>query len=174
MARNFGALFSNGEIIIFIDDDGIPEEGLIQAHLKIHKERAIHIARGVYRPKTKNGPKPWHYELGTEARPAVCLLEGNTSFRPEAFFKVGGWNDRLLVYHEGLELSYRYFRAGYEQEKLIYFPDAVLRHDYVKPPAGQNRKNRLLKTSHYLIHAIHDDIDAVLNSWPDRFSGKPA
>ncbi|SHG04672.1 methyltransferase, FkbM family [Fodinibius roseus] len=170
LARNFGALFSEGSYLLFIDDDGIPEEGLLQAHKRIYARRDAYVARGVYLPKNKGGKTPWHYYLGSETKPAVCFLEGNTSFRSTPFFDIDGWQDSLLVYHEGMELSYRYYSRGYEREKLIYFPDAVLRHDYIKPPAGQNRKNKLLKTSYHLVHAMYDNLDNVIYSWPEKFT----
>ena len=153
----------------FIDDDGIPESGLIKAHRDIHKKWDVYVARGVYLPKKEDGEIPWHYDLGPDTKPAVCFLEGNTSFRPEPFFKTGGWNDSILVYHEGMELSYRYYCEGYEQEKLIYFPEAVLRHDYAKPSAAHVRKQKLLRISHLLIHEMYDDIDSVIKNWPKKF-----
>nr|WP_240894602.1 FkbM family methyltransferase [Fodinibius halophilus] len=167
MARNFGALFSKGDLFMFVDDDGIPEEGMLQAHKDIHADHDLYVARGVYQPKTKGSDTPWHYYLGTSTKSAVCFIEGNTSFSPAAFFDVGGWNDSLLVYHEGMELSYRYAQKGYEKEKLIYFSDAVLRHDYIKSPKSQDRKGKLLSVSKKLIDAMHPHIEDVINSWPE-------
>jgi len=172
MARNFGAMFAGSSLFMFIDDDGMPEQGMLKAHQVIHKERNVYVARGVYRPKKEGGFMPDHYDLGPETRPAVCFLEGNTSFQSVPFFDVGGWNDSILVYHEGLELSYRYYQKGYDQEKLIYFPEAVLKHDYVKNQSGQNRKNKLLKISKLLIENIYENIFDSINSWPTSFSQK--
>ena len=169
MARNFGALFSESNIFMFVDDDGMPEDGMINAHIDLHKNRDIYVARGIYRPKKEGGYMPAHYDLGQTMKPAVCLLEGNTSFQATPFFKTGGWNDSIMVYHEGMELSYRYHQQGFEQKKLIYFPDAVLRHDYVKPPKGQNVKNRLLKTSHLLIQQMYPDLNDVIQNWETKF-----
>ncbi|WP_138430759.1 FkbM family methyltransferase [Fodinibius saliphilus] len=167
MARNFGALFSKGDLFMFVDDDGIPEEGMLQAHKDIHADHDLYVARGVYQPKTKGSEIPCHYYLGPDAKSAVCFLEGNTSFSPAAFFDVGGWNDSLLVYHEGMELSYRYAQKGYEKEKLIYFPDAVLRHDYIKSPKSQDRKGKLLSVSKKLIDGMYPNIDSVIHNWPE-------
>ncbi len=169
MARNFGAVFAESDLVVFVDDDGIPAGGMFKSHRKIHESHDAIVARGVYEPKTENGEKPEHYNLGPRVKPAVCYLEGNTSFKTRPFYDVGGWNDAILVYHEGLELSYRYFKEGYNREKLIYFPDAVLKHDFTKSPDSQDRKKRLMDSSYVLIQAMYDDLGNVIASWPDSF-----
>lgn len=51
LARNIGSVFSNGGVLIFVDDDGLPETGMLAAHANAHDEYLLDAVRGGCLPK---------------------------------------------------------------------------------------------------------------------------
>lgn len=150
MPRNVGALFSNSDIVVFIEDDGMPDKGFVQAHQNIHDRQDVFSLRGCYLPIT-NGGMPAHYWLGMHERIAPPILEGNCSFDLEAFYRVGGWGDYLFFGHGGYEICYRMLEAFSQPEQHIYSPVPVLFHDWLK--AGDLLERKQLR-HHALWHLL--------------------
>src|SRR5690606_23688182 len=53
-ARNVGAVFAAGPILLFLDDDAIPADGCAAAHLREFNEYDVIAVRGAILPKTEN------------------------------------------------------------------------------------------------------------------------
>lgn len=164
VARNIGAVFSNGSLLIFVDDDGKPDENFLKGHILSHKMFNIISARGVCLPKT-NKIFMDHYCLGTEISSSYCNLEGNYSIIADVFFEVGGWNDNLFYGHEGMELSYRLIKYDSDISKQIYSPLPILYHDYVKNESDKILKYEKLETSRKEIVKFSPMFETVMNLW---------
>jgi GT2 family glycosyltransferase/uncharacterized coiled-coil protein SlyX len=75
----------------------------------------------------------------------ACVL-----FRRDAYQQVGGFDDRIFMYGEDVDLSYRLRGRGYQ---LAYVPQAMFRHDTYSEPAqfkplqfhGSSLANALLR-----------------------------
>lgn len=134
IARNIGIINSKGKIIIFLDDDAIPADNFVKEHIQAYNEYDILGLRGISLPRTSAiyNYLASHYDLGVQAIPWIINLEGNSSFKKDALIKVGGFNPELQGAggHEGLELTYRIVREYQDKNKLIYYPKAVIYHDY--------------------------------------------
>ena len=134
IARNIGAIYSKGKILIFLDDDAIPATNLVESHLEAYKKYDIFGLRGRCFPRTHKIFNYFasHYDLGDSAFPYFINLEGNSSFLREIFMEVGGFNSYFSGAggHEGLEISYRIIKLYGDFKKLIYYPFAVIYHDY--------------------------------------------
>jgi GT2 family glycosyltransferase len=120
LARNVGAAFAKAPILLFLEDDGIPEEKFVEAHLSAHRRDEVIAVRGVYLPKTGKplNSLAFHYFLGPHSFPFHVNLEGNASYRSDCFYRVGGWDDRIHYGYGGLELFLRLRRFetnGYRQ-----------------------------------------------------------
>ncbi|MFW9930066.1 MAG: glycosyltransferase, partial [Candidatus Thorarchaeota archaeon] len=134
LARNIGAVFGKASILLFLEDDGIPCDNIIEAHLNAHAKYDIIALRGVYLPKTSNplNKIAAHYYLGDKPRSIFADLEGNSSYNAEIFFKAGGWDDNIYFGGGGVDLSIRLLKLDNDKRKQIYSPAPVLYHDYAK------------------------------------------
>lgn len=154
-ARNLGAHLSRGEILAFLDDDGIPDIEFVQSHQDEHRNGIIAV-RGRILPHSDtlyNRLQSW-YDLGDERLPFLLNIEGNCSVNREAFLSVGGFEEELegVAGHEGIDLTYRLIRdAGYDREQIIYSPAPLIYHDmarslgsYLNKRATQRHNRRRL------------------------------
>lgn len=131
LARNIGINISKGNIIIFLDDDAIPSHNFVEEHLRAYKKYNVLGIRGKSVPKTSAiyNYLASYYDLGDQTMPWPIDLEGNSSFKKEILIKVGGFNPELWG-HEGIELSYRIISQCKDKNKLVYYPKAIIYHDY--------------------------------------------
>jgi glycosyltransferase involved in cell wall biosynthesis len=131
IARNEGAKLASADIVCFVDDDAIPGAQFVESHIKAHKSGNVVAVRGRILPvaqRSVNSLVKGCFDLGEEIKPALLNAEGNMSIKKEVFLKVGGF--RNIPFHEGIELTYRLIKEGFPQDSIIYFPDAVVYHDY--------------------------------------------
>ena len=144
-ARNAGARLAKSPRVIFLDDDGITEEGCISALIACMDATGAVAVRGRVMPLTAPHLKGAHYDLGAARVPALITCEGVSIWRRDAFLGAGGF-DPLLAGHEGVALCARLWRfhgpAGF-----VYEPGAVLLHDYAPDLNATAAKNKRYKAS---------------------------
>lgn len=145
VARNIGAQVAKAPLIIFLDDDGIAEDGCVEALVSCMEETGAVAARGRVKPQTSPELTGAHYDLGPGRLPALITCEGISIWRRARFIEAGGF-DPLLAGHEGIALCSRLWRfhgpAGF-----VYEPAAVLLHDYAPDAAVRLAKIRRYKAS---------------------------
>jgi FkbM family methyltransferase len=168
LARNLGALFAKGKYLLFVDDDGIPDDGFVDGHLNVRKERDVIVSRGVY---YSDNPKndPWHYDLGDKEKPAVNYLEGNAVYNKDEFYLSNGWGDYILFGHGGMELSFRMLALDPNKEKQIYIPSSRLQHNYYRGEVHKKEKIVKQERSFKLISFNLSGINRVVKGWPKIF-----
>ena len=173
LARNIGSLFAKSKILFFLEDDGIPENNLVQAHIDAHSNYDIIAVRGVYKFKTDNpfNKIAAHYYLGDNIFPIYSDLEGNTSYNSEVFYKVGGWDDDIEFGGGGVELSIRLSQIVTDRRKQIYSPDPVIYHDFVKDQKHYDNKIAKQKISRERLKLKHPNWDEYITSW-DKYRSK--
>lgn len=136
IGRNVGLNYSKGKILIFLDDDAIPGENFIDEHVNAHKANNILALRGKCLPRTNSifNHFALHYDLGNDIFPYMVNLEGNSSFKRETLIEVGGFNTSLdgAGGHEGIEITKRIIERTNDRSSVIYWPGAVIYHDYSK------------------------------------------
>jgi len=134
LARNIGTKYARGGIVIFLDDDAIPAQNFVEEHIHAHKKYNILGLRGKSLPRTSTiyNYLASHYDYGDQIIPCFINLEGNSSFKRNILIEIGGFNPKLQGAggHEGLELTYRIISKYKAKSKLIYYPSAVIYHDY--------------------------------------------
>jgi GT2 family glycosyltransferase len=134
--RNFGAAAVSGELIFFIDDDAWiddphllsriavafaerPRLGSVQPHLC--DADGTTMRRWVPRLRTKHPERPG---------PAFTIAEGICVLRREAFDSLGGWAGHFVFGHEGIDLAWRLWDAGWE---VHYAGDLTAHHPATDP-----------------------------------------
>jgi len=135
-ARNIGIHYAKGNILIFLDDDAIPGKNFVDEHIRAYQEYNIYALRGKCLPKTKSVYNYFaiHYDLGDNVIHSFIDLEGNSSFKRDILTQVGGFNTNLDggAGHEGLEISRRVINETKNRDSIIYYPNAVIYHNYSK------------------------------------------
>lgn len=171
VARNIGSVFAHGPVLLFLEDDGVPQPDLATQHINAHTHYDILMARGVYRTITKSPLNRFagHYYRGDKAFPRFCDLEGNASIRTSAFRHVGGWDENIFFGHGGVELSYRLVETYARPEQLIYTPGPVLFHDYAKSQAHLAAKRERQALSRQYVLTKHPDLDDLLRDYEETF-----
>ncbi len=144
-ARNVGAQLATAPLIIFLDDDGISEDGCVSELLNCMRETGAVAARGRVKPLTSPDLSGSHYDLGLGRVPALITCEGVSIWRRTPFIEAGGF-DPLLAGHEGVALCCRLWRF-YGPAGFMYEPGAVLLHDYAPGVSASVAKTRRQKAS---------------------------
>jgi glycosyltransferase involved in cell wall biosynthesis len=159
VARNIGALFASGPILIFVDDDCIPYRNLVSAHLEAHTLFNCISVRGVYEPKTANplNALAAHYDLGDEIFPQHVVAEGNASYQSDLFYKVGGWDDEIRFGGGGTDLAFRLLQVEPDMRRQIYYPKARIRHDYAVHQIHLAQKRRRQEKSFTRLQIKHGE-----------------
>jgi GT2 family glycosyltransferase len=145
-ARNRGMGATRAEVILFLDDDMIPEPGCLEAHLAAHRAHPGALVLGRM-PVHESSPRSFlteglarwaqrrHERL---ARPGAAptfgdVLTGHLSIARARFGELGGFDPAFTAGGtfggEDIEFGFRAVEAGIP---LVYAPDAVAAQVYVK------------------------------------------
>ena len=143
-ARNYGLRQALGEIVIFCDDDVIPDHNFIENHIQNYQEKEVGGVGGRIILSENQSPcnsnlnkvigkvRWWDAYLidnfdATE-RVYIDHVQGcNMSFRKEALIKAGGFDECFggSAHLEETDLCLRIRKAGY---KIVFDPKAELIH----------------------------------------------
>jgi glycosyltransferase involved in cell wall biosynthesis len=156
-ARNIGAHFARGDILIFLDDDGQAHPNFIENTSNAFIIFKIKALRGKVLPKSctdefqhlHNG----HYDLGNVPIPHYIGTEGCAAIEKKTYIAIGGM-DPLLFGAEGLEISYR-IASKFGLNSIIYHPEIILYHDYANSEFKAERKLSRHTQMHNYISAIY-------------------
>jgi GT2 family glycosyltransferase len=124
-AMNCGLCEAKQDFVLFVDDDVIPEPGLLQHHMQALKnsEAALIAGRVV---------QPWHesdrsHFASTQAGWISDFVGCNFMVRRDVALKVGGFDEQFVrvAYNFEAEFSFRLNRAGF---RIFYEPAACVHH----------------------------------------------
>lgn len=150
--RNAGVPLVEGELLFFLDDDASLPDPYFLASIKGRFDSDAQL--GLIQPRVEDptGTEPpgrWvpRLRVGDRTRPgpATTLWEGATSIRRDAFESAGGWPDEFFYGHEGIDLVWRVWDAGYT---CWYAGDLVVHHPVIDPARHEefyrmNARNRV-------------------------------
>ena len=135
--RNLGAAEARGDVIFFYDDDAYLPTPDVLARLVAVLDRDRRVAAVQPRPVDPTGkpaPARWVPRLGGRdpLRPGVVawIWEGTFVIRRVVFERVGGWPGHFFYAHEGIDLMWKVWDAGYVG---WYAPDIVMNHPATSP-----------------------------------------
>ena len=140
-AMNTGLTQARSEIVLFLDDDIIPDSNLIAAHARAQGEDNCNIVAGqVLQPGEEvlaEPPAKGEFLFRSGQRAWVReLMGGNFSVKKATAFKLGGFDENFVrvAYRFEAEFCDRAITAG---EKILFEPAASIRH--LKAGAGGTR-----------------------------------
>jgi len=143
-SRTKGAELASGEIVVFIDDDGVAEPDWIEHHVAAYRETDAVAVGGYVAPdwvtdKPDFFPEEFYWLVGCTERGFAAdgdeIRNGygsNVSYKREVFLGVGGYDvntgrkgDRHIQAHEapvGIRIHETYGK------RVLYIEDAVVHH----------------------------------------------
>ena len=130
-AMNAGLKVAQGDIVLFLDDDILPEPGLCSAHILAHQTRTCALVAGrIVQPWQEDDDfsEDRHFHFAS-MRPAWTdeFMGGNFSVRRDMAVTLGGFDENFVMaaYRFEAEFAHRLRAAGGE----IYFePRACIHH----------------------------------------------
>ena len=169
-ARQAGAEHAQAELLLFLDDDVVPDTGLAARHARHHERSTLLLACG-YTPVVPSPGRRLSGEAEVYGRiyedrcaeydvdPQIVLTHlwgGNFSLRREDALRVGLVSERFTqTYHEDRDFGLRCLEAG-----LTPVFDRALRagHEYERgwPQTAQESYRR--GYSVVLLHELHSDV----------------
>lgn len=172
-ARNRGANYATGKLLLFLDDDIVPSPKLIDAHVRSHEEKKRSVIIGYY-PTALDG-KPdyisygiwatWERMFKNISTPGhrFCFKEilfGNSSIDAEFFKKTGGFDTSFRAYgREDWEFGARLIKAG---AKFYFSPEAIGYHYPTIDPKRALRQKRSEARADVKIGILHPDLKPLL------------
>jgi GT2 family glycosyltransferase len=137
-ARNRAMEAASGDVLLFLDDDVLPAEGLINRHLKVHRREPRAVVLGPMVPPPGTRLAPWlQWEAVTlqkqyDAMAAGCytptprqFYTADASVRREPAMAAGGF-DESYTRAEDVEFAYRLADRGLQ---FYFLPDAAVLHE---------------------------------------------
>lgn len=139
-AMNEALLRSRAEVILFLDDDVVPEADSIAAHGAAHENTGAAVVAGRVIQPWQEGmdfSQDEHFHFAsTKPQWIDRFMGGNFSIRRKVALDVGGFDENFVyvAYNFEVEFAHRLRSKGYQ----IYFePRACLHH--LKSPDGGTR-----------------------------------
>lgn len=118
--RNQGVSSVQGEFLFFLDDDAwLPDTTTLHT---IAREMRDDPKIGLIQPRVEDpagppAPRRWIPRLkkgdATHSSPVFSVWEGAVALQRAAYDKAGGWGAPYWYAHEGIELAWRVWDAGY-------------------------------------------------------------
>lgn len=160
-ARNLGISNSEGDIVVFLDDDAIAEKDWLESLVKPFEDEGIAGASGKVIPITNtlfNREFAPDYDQGPDIKETKYFIGCNMAFRKSAIIEVGLFDTKIKYGHDENELCSRLLNAGY---RLIFTPYAVAHHDYVPSfSALMKKKFKMGKSRAYLEKKSGNHLDS--------------
>jgi GT2 family glycosyltransferase len=160
--RNEGVRHTSAPILVFVDDDGIPEDDFVESLGDVLDRHADVVAvrgKAVALDHPILTTMAAHYDRGPDEREDLLTLEGAAAIRRDAWEACGGY-DVSRAFHEGLELSQRLL-ATRPEARMMYTPHAVLRHDFFKGLGHFLQKARMMAAA---TNRVKEEADPALEA----------
>ena len=133
-ARNFGLMLSQGELIVFTDDDCIPQHDWLTAmwtaYERQQKEDVAFSGNTIVPLKHE----PTDYEKNISQLASAEFITANCACTKKALIRVGGFDERFkMAWREDSDLQFKLIERGIS---IVKVSDAIVTHPVRKAPWG--------------------------------------
>lgn len=148
-AKNIGAKKSEGDILLFLDDDVVVHDNLIVNHLKGYRDKKIGGVSGrvitpgekIEEDRTDTGRIDWLIRFSngyssTHKQNVDTGIGCNMSWRRDIFELLGGYDENFHGLRDESDLALRVKYSGF---KILFEPSATVTH--IKGDVGGTRKS---------------------------------
>ena len=153
--RNAGVPHVRGELLLFLDDDAslASDNALARLASLFAAEPALGLVQPrVVDPSGAPPPRRWvpRLRVGDRSRSSyvTAVWEGAVVTRREVFEQVGGWPEQFIYFHEGIDLAWRVWDAGY---RVRYAGDVTAHHP--APTGARHEKLAYLSSRNRMLLA---------------------
>jgi len=140
-AMNQGLLTARSDVVLFLDDDVIPEAGLLEAHARAHRAHieALAVVGQILQPgedPVPLGPQEAFRFNSIQETWITKAMAGNMSVKRDRAILAGGFDENFLgaAYMFETEFAERLLRCG---GRIFFEPSASIRH--LRAPRGGTR-----------------------------------
>ena len=149
--RNAGAAAAQGDVVVFLDDDCLPQPELVAAYAGAFADPSLLAAEGRIR-----ADRP-HRRMNEEApvnESGGCFWSCNIAIRRNFFLEIGGFDERFpYAAMEDVELRERIIRTG---TSIRFLPHALVIHPLrIMPGWGYLRKRAASHGIYILMPSCH-------------------
>ena len=135
VARNYGSQLAQGEILVFLDSDLVPDKGFFDYITKPFDDDSIAAVQGVTRTAQKELLAQYcQHEIDykqlrcRKQRFIDSIAAGTFAIRKSVFEKFGGYHtDFRMAAAEDTDLS---FRMAKDNQKILFCPEASASHPH--------------------------------------------
>jgi GT2 family glycosyltransferase len=129
-AMNTGLALAREPVVLFLDDDIVPDEGLVAAHARAHAEAVVGAVAGrVVQPwESDAGDEPGEFRFSSRRRQWVSeFMGGNFSVKRSLALGIGGFDENFVraAYRFEADFADRLLAAG---GRILFEPSASIRH----------------------------------------------
>jgi len=133
-ARNFGLMLSQGKLVVFTDDDCIPDKSWLNAmwtaYQREGKEKMAFSGNTIVPIKSE----PTDYEKNILQLASAEFITANCACSKTALMRVGGFDERFkMAWREDSDLHFKLIEHGVP---IVKVRDAVVTHPVRKAPWG--------------------------------------
>lgn len=158
--RNRGADAAQGDLLLFLDSDGVVEEGWLDALL--HADSGRHVLLGnvvdFHGGRTQSVPRRATFigkSLPCRPESANTGPSCNLAVPRDLFQALGGFDEELPYYFEDSDLCIRAARAGHP---FRFVADAVFRHHGTERKTGDAIRLQEAHSTYAMLKTYEDDI----------------
>lgn len=173
LARNRGIRATSGELVVFVDDDVIPDSHFLAEHLRAHRQYPDAAVLGYVRFPWSGLESPLHWVLAHRPEylnsyhfrdphniPFVHFYTCNSAVPRSLFSSMGVFDEALSGYgFEDSEFAYRLVRSGH---RIVFAPRASALHDhYAAFTPFEDKRHQAGRALRYVLRK-HPELHATL------------
>jgi GT2 family glycosyltransferase len=139
-AMNVGLSVAQGDIVLFLDDDIVPDLNLLRSHLSAHAVAGSALVAGMVlqpgqRPEALRSGEGFRFN-STDPANVNEFMGGNFSVQRELALRLGGFDENFVgaAYRFEAEFAHRYVK---QYGLISYEPRAIIKHLAI--PSGGTR-----------------------------------
>lgn len=146
--RNLGISKARGKIVAFTDDDCIPDRAWLENLLKAFRKESNIV--GVEGKVITDSPAPLFSSAPMNLK-GKNFTGCNSAYKKAILKEIGGYDKRFFAIRDDSDIAFRVMSQG----KIVFAPEAVVRHPPLKVSAFHYLKRLKLVQSDILLYKKH-------------------